>query len=84
MCLMRSQLKKIKRQRMCEKKYDCPIKPGLECSEYNKRMNEYRQWLKRLSTQNNSVIFYQGSDADYCPRKSCPIYSEWKNQQKTR
>ena len=65
-------------------KHGCPIMKGLDCRAYDKRMHEYEQWLKDLSTRQDSAIFHQGPDENYCPRKTCPIYLEWKKQQKTR
>ena len=67
------------------KKYGCPIKQGVDCPDYDKHMNEYEQWLNELAKRRDNAIFNQGLDEGHCPHKrTCGIYLECENQQKTR
>lgn len=67
------------------KKYGCPIKQGVDCPDYDKHMHEYEQWLNELAKRRDNAIFNQGLDEGHCPHKrTCGIYLEWENQQKTR
>lgn len=67
-----------------QKTYNCPIKPQLNCDEYNACMQDWKNAIKYAVKNKLNRTFMTGPDEMSCPRKTCSIFIEWQKQHKTK